>query len=743
MQRTGQQIGEGGRYELQQELGRGAMGQVYLGLDARLQRRVVVKILADEYARNEGVRRRFVNEALIQANILHPHIVRALDAVEDGPLLAIVMDYVDGPDLDAYLRQRGGRLTWPAAVALLEPVLDAVSTAHASGIVHRDLKPANLLIEATPGGPVPKVADFGIAKILGGDPGAGKTRAGAVMGTPHYMPPEQLRGLTDLDARADVYALGAILYQMVTGSLPYGDRTTEYEVTHAVLSGDAPPPASQQNPTLPAGVDAFIARAMAGDRDQRFQTVAELRAALHMIGAAPGVAAPRTVLEEGPPAGPIATGHALPHDPVAASPRRGVPVLPLALGALVVLLVGGLVAFVAADGGASEAAGTSTVPDPRPTADVAPPPPPPPPVAPTCPPDLPEGPAAARFAESLWQPGNVWVYDTTRTSTKSILDEAAGLRYRLRREIQSVSPHAAGRLVRFGQSGGVVAEPSVTWLVSEDCVRDPETLETLFCLGSGQGLVDVEVAGTGVRGYRALSSAVDASVHPGVGLLEEAGPGNRKGTRRVRRLAAFRVGDCSVGDVATMPTTCDWSGKKTRGAAAGSAPGGSFGALIERHLSGRLKRFVLGVGGAHGVRELEAYTDSSTTVARLAGLSGAAGEGFVLDGGLQALKLRRRPDGSADDLALVTTDDAVANLHLLEVRAGEIVGAHQVRSPGSHRRSTIRGYVTAEGDDCVYLLAIRDPSGATRVARYGLHGSSLTPAGGSLPADVLPIGGLR
>ena len=740
MDRTGQTIGEGGRYELLQELGRGAMGQVYLAQDTRLQRRVVVKILADEYARHDGVRRRFVNEALIQANILHTNIVRALDAVEEEALLAIVMDYVDGPDLGTYLQQRGGRLTWAAAVALLDPVLDAVATAHAAGVVHRDLKPANVLVQAGPGGPVPRVADFGIAKILGDDAGAGKTRAGAVLGTPHYMPPEQLRGLTDLDARADVYALGAILYQMVTGSLPHGDKTTEYEVTHAVLSGNVPPPASSQNPALPAGVDGVIAHAMAPDREARFQSVTELRAAVQAVGSSRAVAPPATILEEPAPVAPAITLDASPPGPPA--PARKPPVVPIALGVLILALIGGLAAAVSLVGD-TEATPNVAVPEPAATAVASAPPVMPVPAAPTCPPKLPDGNEAGQWAANVWQPGNVWIYKTTRSSTKAVVDEAAALDYNLRWEIESVSPHPSGKLVRLRQRGGVVAEPYVTWLVSDRCVSDPETLEQRFCLGSGSGSISVDVAGATVGGYRGQSETLKVSAHPGVGVLQESGAGNRKSTLRTRRLVAFKVGDCEVGDTARVPATCDWTSKSSRGSKGAEPPGGTFGAQVARHLGGRLKRFSLGVGGAQGLRQVEAFTDSSSTVVRLEGLSGAAAKGFVLDGELQAVKLRRRADGGADHVALVTTSDSEANLHLFDVQHGALASAHRIKSAGSHRRSTIRGYVTAEGDDCAYLLAIRDPSGATRIARYLLDGSSLTPAGGSLPASVSPMGGLR
>lgn len=275
MEWIGQKMGEGGRYTLVQELGAGAMGMVFLADDARLTRRVVIKVLAPMLTGNPRIRERFHNEARIQANLEHPNIVRALDSLEDGGHLAIVMEYAQGSDLEAHIVECGGRVPLRRAFDLLDPVMDAMQFAHSMGVVHRDLKPGNILLDRKTGTEVPKVADFGIAKILGQE-GAGRTREGAVIGTPSYMPPEQLRGEQDLDHRADVYALGAILYQLVVGSMPLGEGS-EYEITHRALSGVRPVSASTLVPTLPVVFDALIAKAMEGDRNLRYGSVAELR----------------------------------------------------------------------------------------------------------------------------------------------------------------------------------------------------------------------------------------------------------------------------------------------------------------------------------------------------------------------------------------------------------------------------------------------------------------------------------
>ena len=286
----GRRAGDGGRYEVERALGEGTMGQVFLGRDSRLNRRVVLKVLSPALAANPRVRQRFANEGEIQANLLHDHIVRVVDAFDEAETSVIVMDFVDGPTVEDHLQQVGGRLSFARVHAIIAPVCDAVGYAHAHGVIHRDLKPANILLDLGRGFEVPKVADFGIAKIAAD--GSTRTRAGAVMGTPAFMPPEQLLGAADLDHRADIYALGVVLYQLTTGQLPYGDAT-EYEVTHKVLSGvpiDAP---SLHAPSLPAGFDAVIAKATAHDRAVRYASMAALRAGLDALLMAQ-VAAPVT-----------------------------------------------------------------------------------------------------------------------------------------------------------------------------------------------------------------------------------------------------------------------------------------------------------------------------------------------------------------------------------------------------------------------------------------------------------------
>ena len=363
---VGKSVGDGGRYAVERPLGEGAMGQVFLGRDARLNRRVVLKVLSPALAQNPKIRQRFANEGEIQANLLHDHIVRVVDAFDAEETSVIVMDFVDGPTVEDHLEQVGGRLSYVRAHAIMAPVCDAVGYAHAHGVIHRDLKPANILLDLGRGFEVPKVADFGIAKIASdasdASDAATRTRAGAVMGTPAFMPAEQLRGAVDLDHRADIYALGVVLYQLTTGQLPYGDAT-EYEVTHKVLLGEPIGTPSEFAPDLPDGFDAVVAKATAYERDARYQAVAELRADLDRLLAAAGAAivlepaaSVRSTPALAPPA-PVETASVQTLEAPAKPKPSGRSWLPwIGLGGA--LVAGAVIALVLGGGAAEDAAQT-------------------------------------------------------------------------------------------------------------------------------------------------------------------------------------------------------------------------------------------------------------------------------------------------------------------------------------------------------------------------------------------------
>ncbi|MCB1279813.1 serine/threonine-protein kinase, partial [Prosthecobacter sp.] len=252
------------QYEITKLLGRGGMGAVYQGRQLNLDRAVAIKILPPGLdVVDESYAERFKNEARAMARMNHPGIVAVYDSGEaaDGTLY-IVMEYVEGTDVSRMVAQQG-RLPAEHALAITAHVCDALQYAHERGIIHRDIKPANIMVGYDG---VVKVADFGLAKInQGGE--SGLTRSGMAMGTLHYMAPETLTLGAAVDHRADLYAVGVMLFQMLTGSLPQG----MFEMP------------SEQVPGTDPRFDAIITKALRNDRDLRYQSAESLRADLDAI----------------------------------------------------------------------------------------------------------------------------------------------------------------------------------------------------------------------------------------------------------------------------------------------------------------------------------------------------------------------------------------------------------------------------------------------------------------------------
>lgn len=261
------------RYELREIVGFGGMCEVHLARDLRLDRDVAVKVLHADLAKDPSVNARFRREAQKTAGLNHPAIVAVYDTGEaetaTGPLLYIVMEYVDGSTLRDVVRANG-TMTPRRAIAVAAEVCQALEFSHQHGIIHRDVKPANILISKA--GAV-KVVDFGIARALA-DHGGSVTRTGAVMGTAHYLSPEQARGGV-VDARSDVYSLGCVLYEMSTGGPPFtGDSPVAVAYQHVREDPGAP---SSRNGQLAPEFDAVVLKAMAKDPNDRYQTAAEMR----------------------------------------------------------------------------------------------------------------------------------------------------------------------------------------------------------------------------------------------------------------------------------------------------------------------------------------------------------------------------------------------------------------------------------------------------------------------------------
>lgn len=272
------------RYHLIRILGRGGMGSVFLAKHAVIGKPLAVKILDAHRMSEKREYTRLFREAQTAAAIGHPNIIDVLDvgvAPEGHPYL--VMEYLDGEDVASILR-RVEAISLAAACAILEPVLLALSAAHARSIVHRDIKPANIfVVRRKDSPPTVKLIDFGIAKELGPSSRSKLTLPGALLGTPSYMPPEQATGVEDVDTRADIYGVGITLYEMVTHKLPF-DGANYNETLYRIVTDEAPPPVSPIE-ELPEGLVRLLQVAMHKDPEERFQTAIDMLDALKGLDA--------------------------------------------------------------------------------------------------------------------------------------------------------------------------------------------------------------------------------------------------------------------------------------------------------------------------------------------------------------------------------------------------------------------------------------------------------------------------
>jgi len=264
-----------GRYELIRVLGKGAMGVVYEARDPNLDRRVAIKTVKVESLSEEAAAEydaRFRTEARSAARLQHPNIVSVYDSDRDRDIAFLVMEYIQGEDLKHHI-DRGDRYSLEQALKMVRDLLSALDYAHKQGIVHRDVKPANLLLE--PSGRI-KLTDFGVARIQ--DSGEVTRSQGSMVGTLKYMAPEQVQGLK-VDARADLFSAGVVLYQLLTDRRPF-DGDNEFNIIQQIIR-ETPPPPSSINPKLPPAIDAVVARALAKQADYRFATARDFAVALH------------------------------------------------------------------------------------------------------------------------------------------------------------------------------------------------------------------------------------------------------------------------------------------------------------------------------------------------------------------------------------------------------------------------------------------------------------------------------
>jgi beta-lactam-binding protein with PASTA domain/predicted Ser/Thr protein kinase len=269
-----------GRYRIVRKLGSGGMADVYLAEDEELGRRIAIKILNDRHANDESFVERFRREAKNAAGLSHPNIVSIYDRGEAEGTYYIAMEYLDGRSLKELVVARGP-LPIPDAIDATRQVLAALRFAHRKGVVHRDIKPHNVMADAD--GRL-KVTDFGIARA-----GVSQmTEAGSIIGTAQYLSPEQARG-TAVDQRSDLYSVGVVLYEMLTGTTPFsGESPVEIAMKHL---SDPPRPPSVERPDIPPDLDMVVLRALAKNPDDRYQTAEEMDTELERVSRGGGVTA--------------------------------------------------------------------------------------------------------------------------------------------------------------------------------------------------------------------------------------------------------------------------------------------------------------------------------------------------------------------------------------------------------------------------------------------------------------------
>jgi serine/threonine-protein kinase len=266
----------GGRYRIDAVIGRGATGVVFEASHLVIGKRVALKCLYPQHSSQRNAVERFFREARIAATVEHPNVIQVFDGGTEGEVLFLAMERLEGESLGDKLDR--GAMPIDEAVDVFLGIMDGVAAVHDRGVVHRDLKPDNIFLVAPRHGRAggPKVLDFGISKLK--EPGRELTALGTVLGTPFYMAPEQIASTRDVDVRADVYSLGVMLYEALTGELPYGDESL-VEIFRRSQKGDAAP-IQKLRPDVPIAVVRVVERAMRPEPADRFRTVDDMRSAL-------------------------------------------------------------------------------------------------------------------------------------------------------------------------------------------------------------------------------------------------------------------------------------------------------------------------------------------------------------------------------------------------------------------------------------------------------------------------------
>ena len=268
------------RYEIMEQIGMGGMARVFRALDHRLNRQVAVKILREDLSEDAELRRRFHEESQAVAMLSHPNIVAVYDVSRSSDLEYIVMELIDGITLKQYMQKKGNKLNWREALHFITQIVKALGHAHSRGIIHRDIKPHNIMVLRD--GSV-KVADFGIARVASG---GHSTLTQEALGSVHYISPEQARG-SHIDARSDLYSAGVVLYEMITGRLPFeGDTPVSVAIQHI---NSIPLSPREIDPAIPEALEAITMKAMAPDPDNRYLSADDMLADLEEFRKNPNI----------------------------------------------------------------------------------------------------------------------------------------------------------------------------------------------------------------------------------------------------------------------------------------------------------------------------------------------------------------------------------------------------------------------------------------------------------------------
>jgi eukaryotic-like serine/threonine-protein kinase len=374
-----------GKYRVERIIGQGGMGVVVKAHHVALNERVALKFLLPEYAAHPEASARFIREAQAAVRIKSEHVARVSDVgTLEGGSPYMVMEYLEGADVLQEL-ERAGPMAAPEATDYIIQACDAIAEAHAHGIVHRDIKPANLFVTRRMDGmPLVKVLDFGISKVMDADVSDSLTRTTATMGSALYMSPEQLQQARSVDLRTDIYAIGISLFEMLTGRQPFTADTFP-QLCVAIATG-TPTPLRSLRPDLPEAFAQVVEKAYARDRNQRYQSVAELVAALapwapprsqpvvERIMRAGGIGSPQVITGDWSTSQSGAVGASTDLSAVRMQPQRGRPGLVigllLAAVAAVAVLGGGALLFLhsRSSSAAPEASSPAAEPAPGPSA---------------------------------------------------------------------------------------------------------------------------------------------------------------------------------------------------------------------------------------------------------------------------------------------------------------------------------------------------------------------------------------